>query len=532
MEYGFFSLLPPVIAITLCFLTRNVIISLSAGVFVGCAVIEFNYNILLTLIKSFLLFIQKIRSAVASPWNAGILLQCLTIGGLIALITKSGGLHAIAETIAKKATSVRKVQFASWFAGFIIFFDDYANTFIVGPLMRPITDKFKISREKLAFIVDATAAPVAGMAIISTWIGYELSLIRESFASIGFNINPYEIFLQTTPYRFYNILILIFILFTIVFLKEFGAMYKAELRARTTGKVLSDNAKLLTSKEFAVVEPKSGVKFSSINALVPVVLLLITTIAGFYYNGYKAVLSSNNETLIAMIKTSPLATSTLREIFGRADVSVVLFQSALLSTIVSILLLLLQKTFTLNECIETFTQGMKSVLPAAVILVLAWSLSSVIKELGTAKYIVSILSGKLSEVLLPSVVFIVASIISFATGTSYGTMGILTPLVVPLAYSISTQQHFLVLNVSCVLTGAIFGDHCSPISDTTILSSINCSCDHMDHTNTQLLYAIVVALVSVFAYLLSAMNFHWWLVLSICIILLGFTVYIFGKSVK
>lgn len=508
MQYGIFSLLPPLVAIILCFVTRNVIISLLTGVFVGTVILEFSTNILFTIAKAFMLLIQKIRLSVASPWNAGILLQCLTIGGLVALITKSGGLHAVAETVVKKATSVRKVQFATWFAGLLIFFDDYANTFIVGPIMRVVTDKFKISREKLAFIVDATSAPIAGMAVISTWIGYELGLIRESFLSINLNVNPYEIFIQTIPYRFYNIFMLIFILLTIIFLKEFGPMYKAELRARTTGKVISDDAKLLTSKEFFSIEPKHDIKFSITNAVIPIVILIVFTIAGFYYNGYKAVVAASDQELILLVKTSPVGLKTLREIFGRADVSVVLFQSALVSAIISVILFLSQKILTLEESVDTFINGMRAVLPAGIILVLAWSLSSVIKDLGTAKYMVSLLSGKVSKTVLPSIVFVTASLISFATGTSYGTMGILFPLVIPLAYSVSTEQHFLVLNTACVLTGAIFGDHCSPISDTTILSSINCGCDHIAHTNTQLVYAIVVALISLLAYILASLNIH------------------------
>lgn len=529
-HYGPFSLLPPLVAILLCFLTRNVIISLSAGVFIGTVILEYNPNIVITLVKSFLLFIQKIRASVASPWNAGILLQCLTIGGLVALITKSGGLHAITESIAKKATSVRKVQFATWLAGLVIFFDDYANTFIIGPVMRTITDKFKVSREKLAFIVDATSAPIAGMAVISTWIGYELGLIKDSLAGIGLGLNPYEIFLQTIPYRFYNIFMLVFILLTILLLKEFGPMYKAELRARTTGKVLSDNAKLLTSKEFYSVQPE---KITNIfNAIIPIATLIILTIAGFYYNGYKAVLNTNNQELIKIIKTAPVSFVSLREIFARADVSVVLFQSALVSFIISTILYLLQKILTLNECIDTFINGMRAVLPAAVILVLAWSLSSVIKDLKTAKYIVGLLSGKMPAFILPAAVFIIASIISFATGTSYGTMGILMPLVIPLAYSISHENHFLILNISCVLTGAIFGDHCSPISDTTILSSINCACDHMDHTNTQLIYAIVVAVVSTLAYLLTSAGIPVGYVLVLSLVILFLILKLAGRPVR
>lgn len=530
-HYGIFSLFPPLVAIVLCFLTRNVVVSLFSGVFIGTMIIEANPNIIVMLTKSFMLFIQKVRASIASPWNAGILLQCLTIGGFVSLLLKSGGLHAMAEKISKIATSVRKTQLVCWLLGILIFFDDYANTFIVGPIMRPITDKFKISREKLAFIVDSTSAPIAGMALISTWIGYELGLIKESFLTICQDVNPYQIFISTIPYRFYNILMLIFILITILLLKEFGPMYKAEHRSRTTGKVLSDTAKLLASSEFYSVQPKQSINLLAINALIPVTVLIITTIGGFYYNGYKAIIDSSNLELINLIKSAPLSFTAIREIFGKADVSVVLFQSALFASIVGIVMYIKQKIFSLSESIEIFIQGMRSVLNACVILVLAWSLTSVIKDLGTAKYIVSLLSGKIPAVLLPSIVFITASIISFATGTSYGTMGILIPLVVPFAYSILPDQHFLIINLAGVLTGAIFGDHCSPISDTTILSSFNTACDHIDHTNTQLVYAIVVAIVSILSYLLISFNLSVSITLILTSVLLFVIVFFFGKKV-
>ncbi len=532
-KFGILTLLPTLTAIVLCFITRNVILSLSVGVFCGTCMLEINSNIFKTLLKGFVLFVLKIRGSLASSWNAGVILQCLTIGGLVALISRSGGLYSIAEQLAKKAKTVRSAQFVCWLLGLIIFFDDYANSLIVGPVMRPVTDKLKISREKLAFIVDATAAPVAAVALISTWIGYEVGLIKDAYLSIGQEVNPYIIFVSTIPYRFYNFLMLGFIIFTIIFLKEFGPMLAAEKRARTTGKVISDTAKPLMSDEILYLQPGLVCRGNVWNAIIPISTLIIVTILGFYYSGYKTILSGNNNELIQLIKTSPLSFAAIRETFGAADVSVVLFQSALVSSCVTMFIGITQKMFSFSEGLTCWINGMKSLLITCIILLLAWSLSSVVKELGSAKYLVSVLSNSIPKFLLPASIFLVSCIISFATGTSYGTMGILIPLSVPLAYSISSQREYVVICISAVLTGAIFGDHCSPISDTTILSSMGSACDHMDHTNTQLVYAVVVGIISfLFGYLPLGLGVPVTIVLPVSVFVTALTVYFIGKNVE
>lgn len=533
-KFGLWTITPPLVAITLAFITKNVVLSLFVGVFSGAFLLNLSgFNFLSAFTNAFLGVINYILGSLADPWNAGIILQCLTIGGVIALVSKMGGAKAVAEALARKAKTARSAQLYTWFAGMLVFFDDYANSLIVGPIMRPVSDKFRVSREKLSFIIDSTAAPIAGIALISTWVGYELSLIRDAYTTIGQDVNAYAIFLETLPYRFYNILILMFIFFSALFLKDFGPMLKAERRARATGKVLADTAQPMTSEEATELEPKDNVKLNIWNAILPVGVLLVSAFVGFYANGYNAIMGGEDKALIALLTATPYSFEAFREAFGASDASIVLFQAALLASVVALAMGLAQKIFTLKEGVDIWVRGIKSLVITGVILLLAWSLSSVIKELGTAKFLVSVLSDSLPAFILPSIIFILGAIISFATGTSYGTMGILMPLAIPLAHAISPDVSYVVMSVGAVLTGAIFGDHCSPISDTTILSSMGAASDHLDHVNTQLPYALVVAAVTiVFGYIPVGLGLPVVITLPLSILAVGILIYCVGKPVE
>lgn len=531
--FGLWTLIPPVLAIALAFITRNVIFSLFLGVFSGTFLLELQgAGIMGSFFYGFLNIIDKILGSLADPWNAGIILQCLTIGGLIALVSKMGGAKAVAESLAKRAKGPRSAQMITWVLGLLIFFDDYANSLIVGPIMRPVTDKLRIAREKLAFIIDATAAPIAGIALISTWVAYEVGLIKDAYASIGVDANAYGIFIQTIPYRFYNILILAFIVFSALMLKDFGSMLKAQIRAKKEGKVFADDARPMISVETTGLEPDEKTVLSIWNAIIPISVLIFGAFAGFYYNGYTAIAGGDDEVLKALMLTSPASFAAVREAFGASDASIVLFQAALLACLVAMSMAVIKKIMTIEETLSIWVQGVKSLVITAVILLLAWSLSGVIKELGTATYLVKILEGNLHVALIPSIIFIMGAVISFATGTSYGTMGILMPLAIPLSHSLSGGDPAqVIIATSAVLTGAIFGDHCSPISDTTILSSTGSACDHLHHTKTQLTYAIVTALVTVFlGYLPIGFGVPVWIVLPAGIAAIGGIIWFFGKN--
>ena len=532
-EFGIFTLIPPIVAILLAFITKNVVISLFIGVLSGGFILNLTgFNVFGALTQAFLDFINRALNSLSDPWNAGIVMQVLVIGGVINLVAKMGGAKAIAEALAKKAKTAKSAQLITWFLGICVFFDDYANSLIVGPIMRPVADKMKISRERLAFIIDATAAPIAGLAIISTWIGLEVSLISEGFESIGVEASGFGVFLQTIPYRFYNILILAFIVITIITLREFGPMRKAEISARKL-KDLTNEEIAVTSSHMDELEPKEGVKLSIWNAIVPIGALIISAIVAFYYSGYSSIMAGDDIAIKAIVTNSPLSFKAILEVFAASDASIPLLQSAIFSTVVAIVMAVWKKIFTISEAIEVWIDGMKGLIITAVILILAWSLGSVIKELGAAEYLVEALNGAIPAFLLPSLIFILGAIISFSTGSAYGTMSILMPLAIPLAYKINPEMSFVIVSTSAVLTGAIFGDHCSPISDTTILSSMGAGCSHIEHVKTQMWYALFVAAITIlFGYIPAGFGLPIYIVLPMSCVALFIGVMIFGKKVE
>lgn len=532
-RFGLFTLIPPIVAIVLAFITKNVVISLFIGVLSGGFILNLTgFNVFGALTQAFLDFIDRALNSLADPWNAGIIMQVLVIGGVINLVAKMGGAKAIAEALAKKAKTAKSTQLITWFLGICVFFDDYANSLIVGPIMRPVADKMKISRERLAFIIDATAAPIAGLAIISTWIGLEVSLISEGFETIGVEASGFGVFLQTIPYRFYNILILAFIVITTITLREFGPMRKAEIAARKS-KDLAGEEVVATSSHMDELEPKEGVKLSIWNAIVPIGALIISAVVAFYYSGYSTIMAGDDTAIQAIITNSPLSFKAILETFAASDASVALFQSALFASIVAIIMSVCKKIFTISEAIEAWVDGMKGLIITGVILILAWSLGSVIKELGTAQYLVEALNGAIPAFLLPSLIFVLGAVISFSTGTAYGTMSILMPLAIPLAYKINPEMSFVIVSTSAVLTGAIFGDHCSPISDTTILSSMGAGCNHIDHVKTQMWYALFVAAITIlFGYIPAGFGLPIYIVLPMSFVSLFIGIMIFGKKVE
>ena len=535
-HYGFLTLIPPLVAIVLAFLTKNVIISLFVGTLAGTFLVSLvDSSFMGALVNSFLDFVSRVLNSLADPWNAGIILQVLVIGGVIHLVAKMGGAKAVAEALARKAKTAKSTQLVTLLLGLAVFFDDYANSLIVGPIMKPVADKMKISRERLSFIIDATAAPIAGLAIVSTWVGLEVGLINDAFVNgVGQQVDAFGVFLQTIPYRFYNILILFFVFITSFLLKDFGPMYKAEIEARR--REIKEGKKNNSSEsniEHAELEPKEGIKLSIWNAIIPIGTLVATALICFYFSGYSSIMGGEDIALQQMMTSSPMSFRAIQEAFSASDASVALFQSALLSSIVAMTIGLIKKIFTISEAIETWIDGMKPLLITGLILLLAWSLSSVIKDLGTAKYLVTLLSGSLPNFLLPSLIFVLAAIISFATGTAYGTMGILMPLAIPLAYSMNPDMSYVIVSTSAVLTGAIFGDHCSPISDTTILSSIGAGCNHIAHVNTQMWYALFVASITiVFGYIPAGFGLQWYIVLPISLLAVYLGVQILGKKVE
>jgi len=533
VRFGILTLLPPLVAIALAFITKETVLSLFIGVFVGEFMLCANdLNIISTAINAFLQMGSQIISCMADPWNAGIILQCLLIGGIIQLVTKMGGAKALADAFAKRADTPRKAQLFTWFLGLCVFFDDYANSLIVGPIMRPVMDKLKVSREKLAFVVDATAAPVAGIAIISTWIGLEISLIAAGFESVGVtNVTGFGIFLQTIPYRFYNIFILLFIVISALTLYEFGPMKKAEQAARARKE--DEEIIVPSAPGFDEVKPVEGIKLSVWNAIIPIGTLIVGALIAFYWSGYTTILGGEDQALITLMKTSPLSFDGIFQALSQSDASVALFQAALLASIVAIVMAVGEQILSIEDAISEWIGGMKTIVITGVILLLAWSLGGVIGDVGTADYLVGVLSNTIPAWIVPALIFILGALISFATGTAYGTMSILMPLAIPLGWAVSTgDMNFTIVCTSGVLTGAIFGDHCSPISDTTILSSMGTSCNHIDHVQTQIYYAIFVAIVAIlFGYIPAGFGIPWFILIPVGIVVMFVGLRILGEKV-
>ncbi len=551
---GILTLIPPVLALVLAFLTRNVILSLFLGVLSGTWILSLMHgDILGAVAGAFFSSTEYFIGTFADRWNAGILMQVLVIGALIAIITRMGGMRAIAESVKSWAKGPRSAQLTTWIMGFIIFFDDYANALIIGPIMRPVCDKFRISRERLAYIVDSTAAPIAGIFVISTWIGTELVNLNEGLAIAGLTgVSAYSLFIDTIPYRFYNILALFFVFASALLLREYGPMLAAEIRARKTGETIragsevpdevneADPVKTPVKEECAVLETSEKANPYKIwNAIIPIGVLIVSAIILFYTNGANAIMAGDG--LISAEEFMTLGIlDAIREAYSSSDASIVLFQAALLACIVAVVMGFVQKIFTLKTGIETWAHGMKSMLYVCIILILAWSIGSIIGDLGTAHYLIGALSETLPMWIVPALIFVIAGIISFATGTAYGTMAILLPLVIPLSAAISGHHNgneidsiysYIVVCSSGVLTGAIFGDHCSPISDTTILSSMGAGCSLIDHVDTQIYYAVSIAAVVIFGYILAGFGLNVWIILIIEMAILVGILMLFGKKV-
>lgn len=527
------SILPPLIAILLALIFREVLLALFAGIWVGGFVI---YGLSAKSFFTGLLAVGDtyLMEALTDGDHVSVIIFSMLIGGMVAIISKNGGMAGVVNLLSRYAKSAKSSQVVTWVLGVAIFFDDYANTLIVGNTMRPVTDKHRISREKLAYLVDSTAAPVAAIAFVTTWIGAELGYIKDAAISLGIEEGAYSMFFHSLEYAYYPVLTLVFMLMLILMNRDFGTMHKAEMRARTTGAVtsasLDEGGQERQQQEMAEFEPVDITRTRAVNALLPVLTVIFGTVIGLLYTGYAPeVWADASLGFLRKLSTT----------IGDSNSYVALVWASLSGVIVAIALTVSQRIMSLTSTMESLVVGFKTMLPAILILVLAWSLAAVTKELYTAEYLTSLFSGNISPQFLPEITFFLAAIIAFSTGSSWGTMAILYPLMLPAAWYVCQQQGYpmdetmpIIYNViSVVLAGSVFGDHCSPISDTTILSSLASGCNHIDHVKTQLPYAVTVALVcNLVCTNLSSFGVHWLLVYLIGAVILWGFIKIFGKK--
>ena len=481
------SIIPPLLAILIALLFRQVLFSLLVGIFSGAFFI-YDYNPIIAFMRTVDVYIIN---SLTDKSHMQIIVFTILFGGMVGLISKSGGTQGIANLLLPLAKNRRSGLFATWLSGLVIFFDDYANTLVVGNLMRPITDKLKISREKLAFIVDATSAPVASIFIISSWIGYEVGLIQDGLKVIGSDLNAYSVFLESILFRFYPIAMLAFIGFSIYLRKDFGPMLTAERFALRNGingnHINSKSSDILKSSELMGNEDKA----KWYNGVIPILVMVSVAFGGLIFTGIKAV------------NAEGITDYGIKEIIYYSDSYASLLWASAFACLVAGVMFLSQRIMKLNEVMDAWFVGLRSMFLAVLMLTFAWSIGTVTYDIRTADYIINLVSDSISPHFLPVIVFLVCAVTSFSTGTSWGTMAIMMPLVIGLShnvsglYSLPAEESYLILVgvISSVLAGCVFGDHCSPISDTTILSSMASSCDHIAHVKTQLPYALIVAIV-------------------------------------
>ena len=505
------SLFPPLTAILVAIATGRLILGLSlaiiGGAFISLPAETPFYTIPFHGIERALL--DFVWSPLRDSFQLFILGFTASLIGMVRVIALAGGTRGIAELLVAKAAGARSTRMATVLLGLAIFFDDYANTLVVGTTMRPITDRFRISREKLAYLVDSTAAPIAGIAIVSTWIGFEVGLFESAMEQISSGVSGYELFFRALPARFYCLLTLAFVVLSTALGRDYGPMLRAERRARLHDQVLAPGNQPMNGDESQTLD-HPGIRAHWAVAATPVLLVIFGVLAGMHFDARLA-----PEVISAYTKHGFFGRPYWISVFANADGAKVMFISALAGSILAILLALTRREektgrrpLDLPEVLKTWATGITGFSYALVILILAWAIKETCEAVGTSAYIISALSGFLDPDFLPLLVFLLAATVAFSIGTSWTTMAILLPTMVPTAYEMGGLG-LTVLVAAAVLDGAIFGDHCSPISDTTVLSSIASSCDHLAHVRTQIPYALTTMVTAALCGYVGCTVFGW-----------------------
>ncbi len=541
---GWMCVVPPLVTIVLAILTKRVVLSLLLGIACGVIILlptpaayashaaSFSWSDYLQ--SSVLTFLfefceQHLWGSLVAQDHLRVFAFTTILGMQVALIHASGGMLGIVRWASPFARTRRGGQLMTWFLGLVIFIDDYANTLLLGSTMRPLTDRLRISREKLAFLVDTTAAPVSGLAIVSTWVATEISTMKTGFDNAGLDLgaDTFGIFLQTIPVRFYVIFALIFVVLCALLNRDFGPMLTAERRALREPPPRDDS----TVDETAELhQPRAW------NAILPIIVTVGAVVGLLIYTG------------LVTLGNTQLADSPIQrwgQIIGSGNSSLALVYGSLLGLGVALAQVISQRELDAPQIRASLLAGFTHVLPAMTILWLAWALSTLTKQdhLATGEFIADQVNQlQVPVAYMPTITFLLAGGIAFATGTSWGTMAILMPMIIPLVYGLLTRQldtppapdHFIMIaSIGSVLAGAIFGDHCSPISDTTILSSRCSGCDHIAHVRTQMPYALMVAAAAIFCGTLPAgfgVSSLWLLPLGI--VAMAACLLIFGRAAE
>ena len=516
------SILPPLVAIVMALLIKEVISSLFVGILTGTFLMTYYGGAspaaalgggLLRVVDTYVV------GSLFDADHVTIIVFTLIIGGMVRIITANGGMQGVVNWLSKRARGPRSGQLMTFLMDLCIFFDDYSNTLVVGNTMRPIADKLKVSREKLAYIVDSTSAPVVAVAFVTTWIGAELSYIQDGIRTIGLKTSAYSVFFHSLTYSFYPFLTLGFVLMIIVSGRDFGPMLSAERKARMASTMETEMADKVTKQAHII------------DALVPLAVLIFGTIIGLIATGYDA----------SVWQTGTGFFSKLSVTIGAANSYKALLWASVLSLLMAIVVTLLRGSLTFAKVMEEMVEGFKSMFNAVLILTMAWSIALVTKDMHTAEFVSQLLlKWSLSPAVVPVLTFLLAALIGFSTGTSWGTMAILYPLILPSSWLLCQEQGLtaettmpLFYNVvASVLAGSVMGDHCSPISDTTIMSSLASSCNHLQHVSTQMPYALTVGGVALLIGVLpTALGLPSWIAFLMGFMVLWLIVRMVGKKV-
>jgi len=567
------SLLPPLVAILIALAFRRTVLALLAGVWVGAVWLRLESGtgwVGALLAGSGDVPAVYLYNELIDSFRIEIIGFVFTLVAMVGVMSRSGGIQGLADAVLRFARSARSTLAVSFGLGLSIFFDDYSNCLIVGNVMRPLTDRMRISREKLAYIVDSTAAPVAGLSLLSTWVAFEVSTFSAQLPGVGIFENPYVVFLQTIPYRFYCLFALAFVLLNIITGRDFGPMRRAERRASQTGEVVRADGSPMISDALTRIEMSPGMRPRARDALIPIATVVFVTIEEiFRFGGGYGLLAGDPSALLGLEGltellrkgggTGPLfvgaavgwwvasflggsnptrcvltigavLAASLRlwlapwispyvgeDLAGYAAVGLIFAASVLVTAplLLGIGIRTARPSLTGVEICSASASSGRALSTAVAILFGAWMIGSVCQDVRTADYLVALTSGVITPELLPIILFGAACVVSFATGTSWGTMSILLPNVVALAAAVG-EEHMVgssgmvLICIGAVLEGSIFGDHCSPISDTTVLSSVATASDHLDHVQTQAPYALSVAVIAVLAGYLPTLLLPFW----------------------
>ncbi len=485
-DYGFWSVLPPVLAIILAIRTKQVFLSLFLGIWLGWVIIN-GGNFLLGTLAS----IQALVDVFKDDGNTRTIIFISLVGALIVFIQRSGGVEGFILKMNRYLDTVENtkgnknimVQLLAALTGLLLFVESNISVLTVGALYRPLFDRMKISREKLAYLADSSSAPSCILIPFNAWGAFIMSLL----AMEGFS-NPFSILIYSMPFNFYPILAVVMVLIIILSKKDFGPMKKAEYRTSVEGKVLSEGAQPMVSSDVSLMEIKDGVTPRAYNMVLPIAIMVVMMPIMLIYTGW-------DSSLLQLGSSSQIIFSAI----GRGSGSSAVLYSVMTSIFLAMVLYRAQKIFRTGEMIDLALKGISGLIPLTILMVLAFAISSVCKNLGTGVYVAEISRNWLSPGLVPLSIFITSCFIAFATGTSWGTFAIMISIAVPMSESLGTNVY---LAIGAALGGGIFGDHCSPISDTTIISSMASATDHIDHVKTQLPYALVPGILTAILYLL------------------------------